>query len=44
MMESEALAQLSNALVYSAMFVLALSMFAFAASFAGRRAETPAEV
>ncbi len=36
-MESQGLAELSNALVYSAMFVLVLAMFAFAASFAGRR-------
>ncbi len=41
-MESESLAELSNALVYSSMFVLVLAMFAFAASFAARRATVTA--
>jgi cytochrome c-type biogenesis protein CcsB len=36
--QAQDLAQLSNTLVYSAMFVLTLAMFAFAAAFAGRRA------
>jgi cytochrome c-type biogenesis protein CcsB len=37
-MESQSLAELSNAAVYSAMVVLMGAMFAFAASFASRRA------
>ena len=41
-MESESLAELSNALVYSSMFVMVLAMFAFAASFAARRAPATA--
>lgn len=44
MTESQSLAELSNGLVYASMFVLMLAMFAFAASFAGRRSAAPAPV